>query len=56
MAKRPFRSARIDKVDIPQLCERVEGAAVVLGTDVAKVDLFVAVADRGGQVFTTIRW
>ena len=57
MSKRPYRSVRVNNVNIAELCESVRGQPVVVGIDVGKADFFASFMNREQRrQIATIRW
>ena len=56
MAKRRYRSAKINQIEIARLLEAIEGDRIVVSVDVAKEDMFAAVMDAQQRVHAIVRW
>jgi hypothetical protein len=50
MAKRRYRSAKINKIETSRLLEAIVGDRIVVGVDVAKEDLFASIMDERQHV------
>jgi transposase len=56
MAKRRYRSAKINKIETSRLLEAIVGDRIVVGVDVAKEDLFASIMDERQHVHAIVRW
>lgn len=63
MKKRTYRTVKINDLDQPALDAAVQGRRLIVGIDVAKVDMVAALADRDAEivdgqveVLKTIKW
>lgn len=56
MSKGRYSAAKINHVDLERLKERFSDKMLVLCTDVAKEDMFTALADENGDVEQIIEW
>lgn len=63
MKKRTYRTVKINDLDRPALTSAVQGMRLIVGIDVAKVDMVAALADRDAEivdgqveVLKTIKW
>ena len=54
--KRPYRAIRLSRVEVNDVLDQVKGQRVVIGVDVAKTKMVLAVMDESGQVVVTVRW
>ncbi len=55
MKKRQYRSVSVKKMNLDTLLEEAGDAAIVVGVDIAKEDMFATFA-RDGQPLVTVRW
>jgi transposase len=56
MSHRKYRADNVKDLNVERLCASVAGRRVVLGIDVAKTGMFLAVMDKEEEVHATLKW